>query len=81
LHRRPFLHGRKPFNTPEQGNGTILNKSTIMHNILSLAAEAECGALFDNTKDGVPLCNTLNKMGHSQAATPIQVDNSTITPI
>jgi hypothetical protein len=41
------------------------------------AAEAECGALFNNTKDGVALRNTLAEMGHPQPPTPVQVDNST----
>jgi hypothetical protein len=30
-----------------------------MRNVMSSAAEAECGALFNNTKDGVALRNTL----------------------
>jgi hypothetical protein len=61
-----FYMGDKPSNQPERGNGPILNKSTIMRNVMSSAAEAECGALFDNTKEGVPLRNTLVKMGHPQ---------------
>jgi hypothetical protein len=48
-----------------------------MRNELSSAAEAKCRALFDNTKDAVPLCNTLKEMGHPQLAAPVQVDNST----
>jgi hypothetical protein len=49
-----------------------------MQNVLSSAAEAECGALYDNTKEGVPLRNTLAKMKHQQPPTPLQVvDNST----
>jgi hypothetical protein len=48
-----------------------------MRNVMSLAAEAECGALFNNTKDGVALRNTLAKMGHPQPPTPVQVDNFT----
>ena len=44
---------------------------------MSSAAEAECGALFNNTKDGVALRNTLVEMGHPQPPTPVQVDNST----
>ena len=69
--------GDKPTNSPEQGNGPILTKSIIMRNVLASAAEAECGALFDNTREGVPLSNTLLEMHHPQPATPIQVDNST----
>jgi hypothetical protein len=53
--------------------------SIIMWNVMSSAAEAECSApLFNNTKDGVALRNTLAKMGHyPQPPTPVQVDNST----
>ena len=72
-----FYMGDQPSNQPERGNGPILNKSTIMRNVMSSAAEAECGALFDNTKEGVPLRNTLAEMHHPQPPTPAQVDNST----
>jgi hypothetical protein len=48
-----------------------------MRNVMSSAVEAECGALFNNTKDGVALRNTLAEMGHPQPPTPVQVDNST----
>jgi hypothetical protein len=48
-----------------------------MRNVMSSAAEAECGALFHNMKEAVPFRNTLEEMGHPQPATPIQVDNST----
>ena len=75
--RGHFFMGDKPSDQPERGNGAILNKSTIMCNVMSSAAEAECGALYDNTKEAVPLRNTLTEMGHPQPATPVQVDNST----
>jgi hypothetical protein len=48
-----------------------------MRNVMSSAVEAECGALFDNTKEGVPLRNMLNKMEYPQPLTPVQVDKST----
>jgi hypothetical protein len=48
-----------------------------MQNVMSLAAEAECCALFNNTKDGVAFRNTLAEMGHPQPPTPVQVDNFT----
>jgi hypothetical protein len=72
-----FYIGDKPSNQPERGNGPILNKSTIMRNVMSLAAEAECSALYDNTKGGVSLRNTLDEIKHPQPPTPVQVDNST----
>ena len=72
-----FYLGDQPSNQPERGNGAILNKSKIMRNVMSSAAEAECGAVFENTTDAVPLQTTLEEMGHPQPPTPIQVDNST----
>jgi hypothetical protein len=48
-----------------------------MKNVLSLAAEAEIGALFDNTKKAVVLRTILEEMQYSQPATPVQTDNST----
>jgi hypothetical protein len=76
-HAGYFYLGEQASNKPEIGNGPLLVTSTIMRNIMSSAAEAECGALFNNTKDGVPLRVTLEEMGHLQPATPVQVDNST----
>jgi len=72
-----FYLGDKPSNKPEKGNGAILTTSIIMKNVMSSAAEAECGALYNNAKEGVALRNTLHEMGHPQPPTPIQVDNST----
>ena len=40
-------------------------------------SEAECEALFKNTKEAVALRTTLHKMGHPQPPTPVEVDNST----
>jgi hypothetical protein len=72
-----FYLSNKSFNNPDVNNGAFLTMSTIMQNVMSLEAEAECGALFKNTKDGIALPNTLAKMGHPQPPTPVQVDNST----
>eukprot|EP00957_Ditylum_brightwellii_P175995 13401526-Ditylum_brightwellii.AAC.1 len=41
------------------------------------AIEAELGALFENAMEAVSLHTMLNKLGHQQPGTPIQVDNST----
>ena len=43
---------------------------------MSLAAEAELGAIFFNAKDGCMLRNTLLDLGHPQPPTPIQTDNA-----
>jgi hypothetical protein len=72
-----FFLGNKPSNQPEvAGNGAILNTATIMRNTLASAVEAECGAMFNNTKTAVALRNTLEEMGHEQPPTPVQADNS-----
>ena len=60
---RPTMHN----------NGAILNTSTIMRNAMASASEAECGALFDNTKEAVSLRTTLHEMRHPQPPTPVEV--------
>jgi hypothetical protein len=73
-----FYMGDKSSTQPEQSNGPILNKLTLMRNVLSSAAEGEYGTFFDNTKESrVPLRNMLAEMGHPQPPTAVQVDNST----
>jgi hypothetical protein len=71
-----FFLGNKPSNQPEAVNGAILNTATSMRNTLASAAEAECGAMFNNTKKAVALRNTLEEIDHTQPPTPVQVDNS-----
>ena len=44
---------------------------------MASAAEAKLGALFLNCQEAVPIRITLEKMGHTQPPTPVQVDNST----
>ena len=44
---------------------------------MSLAAEAELGALFINAKKAVSMQHTLKEMRHPQTRTPIQTDNLT----
>jgi hypothetical protein len=58
-------------------NGAILNISQIIKLVMSLAAEAELGALFINAKTAVPMRKTLKELRHSQPPTPMQTDNST----
>jgi hypothetical protein len=41
------------------------------------AAEAECGGLYMNAKEAVPMRITLEELDHPQPATPIRTDNST----
>ena len=44
---------------------------------MASAAEAELGTLFLNCQEAVPICITLEEMGHYQRPTPVHVDNST----
>jgi hypothetical protein len=58
-------------------NGPVHTTCQIMRNVLASAAEAEIGALFLNGQEALPIRITLNKIGHTQPATPVQTDNST----
>ena len=58
-------------------NGSILNTSTIMRNVMASASEAEFGELFNNTKEDVYLHTTLHKMGHPQPPNHVEINNST----
>jgi hypothetical protein len=58
-------------------NGAVLNISQIIRAVMSLAAEAELGALFIKAKTAVSMQCTLKEMGHPQPHTPIQTDNLT----
>ena len=44
---------------------------------MSLAAKAELGAMYIDARKAVEERIILEKMGHKQPATPVQVDNST----
>jgi hypothetical protein len=58
-------------------NGAIMTNATIIKAVMSLAAEAELGALFLNAIEGVYLRQILIEMGHPQPRTPLQTDNTT----
>jgi hypothetical protein len=55
----------------------ILTIAQIIKAVMSLAAEAEVGALYINCREAVPTCHTLEFMGHIQPPTPMQTDNNT----
>src|SRR5687767_5601986 len=65
-----------PTNTPPP-NRPLHAHSSILRNVMSLAAEAEVGALFKNGKEAVVLRTRLEELGHPQPPTPIKTDNST----
>lgn len=56
-------------------NGGLLIRSSILDVVVSSAAEAEVGGLFENMRDATTLRNILTDMGYPQPATPIQTDN------
>jgi hypothetical protein len=58
-------------------NGAVLATTGVMRTVLSSASEAEIGALFENCKKAAILHITLDELGYTQPATPIQTDNST----
>jgi hypothetical protein len=60
-------------------NGAIIIISTFLKHVMSLAAEAEIGAVFLNAKEGNVLRTTLEEVGHPQPPTPFQTDNTTAT--
>ena len=71
------LSPNNPANSKPTLNGTVYVVCKILCNILASAAEAKLGALFLNCQESVPIRITLEKMGHAQPPTPVQVDNST----
>jgi hypothetical protein len=65
-----------PRTQPTQ-NGPVHTTCQIMRNVLASTAEADIGALFLNGQEALPICVTLDELGHTQPATPMQTGNST----
>ena len=63
-------------NDSNQPNEKIMVISTIICNVMSSAAGAECGAFFYHSKELEALRATLKEMGYPQQATEIIIDNS-----
>jgi hypothetical protein len=63
--------------TNPHNNGTVLNIAQLIKAVMSLAAEAELGALYINARKAVPMRQLLTEMRDIQPRTPIQTDNST----
>jgi hypothetical protein len=63
--------------TNPHNNGAVLNIAQLIKAVMSLAAEAELGALYINAHEAVPMRQLLTEMGHIQPRTPIQTNNST----
>ena len=63
--------------TNPHNNGAVLNISQIIKSVMSLAVEAELGALYINAREAIPMRQLLTEMGHIQPRNPIQTNNST----
>jgi hypothetical protein len=63
--------------TNPHNNGPVLNITQLIKAVMSLATEAELGALYINACEAVPMRQLLTEMGHIQPRTPIQTDIST----
>ena len=64
-----------PANFEPTLNGIVYLVCKILRNIMASTAESELGALFLNCQEDVPIRITLEKIGHIQPPTPVQVDN------
>ena len=58
-------------------NGAIYILTKLIKAVMASAAEAECGGLFMNAQEAVPIRTTLQELGHPQPPTTIRTDNST----
>jgi hypothetical protein len=78
-----YLSDQPPAAGPKTGdaqptlNGPILAVTHILKEVVASAAEAELGALYNNSREAAPLRITLEELGFPQPPTPIQVDNTT----
>ena len=61
----------------KQYNAPIHVECSTIKNVVSSAAEAECGGLFFNCGAAIGIRNALIGMGHPQGKTPVITDNST----
>ena len=62
-------------------NEAILTTAQTIKAVMSSAAETELAALYINAQETVHIRNVLEKMGHKQPPTPMQIDNSTAVGI
>ena len=72
-----FLGSKPQDKNPIHLNGAISTLCTILKFVATLAAEAELGALFFNTKEANTMGLQLQKLGHPQTNIPIHYDNTT----
>ena len=59
-------------------NGGILVECKTLRHVVASAAEAEVAGVFHNAQIAISLRHILRSLGHTQPATPIKTDNSTV---
>jgi hypothetical protein len=59
-----FLGNKYP--KQDKLNGSILNVTSVIKNVVASAAESEVGACFHNAQSEAPLRVTLTELGHTQ---------------
>jgi hypothetical protein len=69
--------GNTSKNDKKLTNGAIFIISKVLKHVMSLAAEAEIGAVFINAKEGAVIRKTLEELGHKHPPTPMETDNTT----
>jgi hypothetical protein len=74
-----FYMGNSVNTSNKLTNGEILIISTVLKHVMSLAAEAEIGAVFINAKEGAVLRTALEELGHPQPPAPLETYNTTAT--
>ena len=62
-------------------NGPIYILAKVIKAVMSAASEAECGALFMNAQQAVPMRITLEELKWKQPPTPMRTDNNTASGI
>ena len=68
-------HAQKAY--PGKKNAPILTECHTLKNVVSSAAEAECGGVFHNCIVAIGIRNTLQEMNHPQKKTVVTTDNTT----
>jgi hypothetical protein len=71
-----FFCGDKPPNE-DILNGSILNVTAVIKNVVAPSAESEVGGCFQNAQSDTPLRITVIELGYKKPATPLRTDTST----
>jgi hypothetical protein len=72
-----YLGNTTDSSTTPLTNGRLLFHTTVLKHVLPSVAEAECGAVLVNSKEGTVTPTTLSEMGHKKDAPELKTDRST----